>query len=61
MEKTMKRKFGIYIFLGLLIGTVFGVILGGLPGAGLGALVGAAIGWFIAAAVLEAEKKKKIQ
>jgi hypothetical protein len=59
MDETMKRKFGVYIFLGLLIGAVFGIFLGGLTGAGLGGLVGAALGWFMAGAVLEAEKKKK--
>jgi hypothetical protein len=64
MDKTpayyMDKKFGYYIFGGLLIGALFGMIWarGGLMGAGVGALVGAAIGWFIAAAVLEQSKKK---
>jgi ABC-type uncharacterized transport system permease subunit len=60
----MKQRFGVYIFLGLLIGAVFGMFLGGgsanpILGIGGGAFAGAAIGWFIAAAVLEKEKEKK--
>jgi ABC-type uncharacterized transport system permease subunit len=63
MDEKMKRKFGLYVFLGLLIGAFFGMLLGAgsanpLLGIGGGALAGVFIGWFIAAAVLEKEKKK---
>ena len=58
MDRMMERKFGIYVFGGLLVGAV----LGGLWGAAgehtvaamvIGALAGLAVGWFIAAATLE--------
>jgi ABC-type uncharacterized transport system permease subunit len=63
MDEKMKRRFGIYIFGGLLIGAFFGIFLGagsansvlGITG---GALVGAAIGWFIAAYFMEKEKRR---
>jgi ABC-type uncharacterized transport system permease subunit len=60
----MKRRFGIYVFVGMLIGAFFGMFLGAgstnhILGVGGGALAGAAIGWFIAAYVMENEKKKK--
>ena len=59
----MDKKFGYYIFGGLLIGALFGLIWAGggnsLMGLGIGALIGTAIGWFIAAAVLENQKKQK--
>jgi ABC-type uncharacterized transport system permease subunit len=63
MDEKMKRKFGLYIFLGLLIGAFFGMFLAAgsanpFLGIGGGALAGVFIGWFIAAAVLEKEKKK---
>jgi ABC-type uncharacterized transport system permease subunit len=63
MDEKLKRKFGIYIFLGLLIGAVFGMFLGAgstnpFLGVGGGALAGVFIGWFIAAVVMEKEKKK---
>ena len=64
MDEKMKRKFGIFIFVGMLIGAAFGVFFGAgsansIPGIGGGALVGAALGWFIAAAVTEKEKENK--
>lgn len=64
MDENMKRKFGIYVFAGLLIGAFFGMFLGAgsanpIPGVGVGALAGVFIGWFIAAAVMEKEKEKK--
>jgi membrane protease YdiL (CAAX protease family) len=64
MDEKMKRKFGIYVFLGLLIGALFGIFLGAgsenpFLGIGGGAFAGAAIGWFIAAAVMEKGNKKK--
>ncbi len=51
----MKRKFGIYIVLGLAIGIIFGTGMGAanentIWGIALGALFGTFIGWFIAAA-----------
>ncbi len=59
----MDKKFGYYIFGGLLIGALFGLLwsTGGnvLLGIGTGALVGAAIGWFASAAILEEQKGKK--
>jgi hypothetical protein len=55
----MDRKFGYYIFGGLLIGALFGLIWAGWVGLGIGALIGTAIGWFLAAYVLEKDKKTK--
>ena len=59
----MDKKFGYYVFGGLLIGALCGLIWAGgsnpLVGLGIGALVGTFIGWFIAAYVLEKEKKEK--
>jgi uncharacterized membrane protein len=55
----MDKKFGYYIFGGLLIGALFGLIWAGLAGVVIGALVGTAIGWFFAAYILEKEKKEK--
>ena len=62
MDKKMERKFGLFVFLGLLIGALFGMFLGAgganpILGIGGGALAGVFIGWFIAAAVMEKEKK----
>ena len=58
----MDKKFGYYIFGGLLIGALFGLGWSAnsnpLVGMGIGALVGMAIGWFAAAAVLEKKGKK---
>ena len=58
-----KRKFGYYVFGGMLIGAMLGFawsvngnILVGLV---IGALAGTAIGWFAASAALENEKQKK--
>jgi len=58
MDQKMERKFGIYVFSGLLIGAVLGTLWGSsgentLVGMVIGALVGVAIGWFVAAATLE--------
>jgi hypothetical protein len=59
----MGKKFGYFVFGGLLIGALFGFIwVGGgnaLVSIGIGALIGTAIGWFFAAYVLENEKKAK--
>lgn len=56
-----KRKFGYYVFGGLLIGAAFGLIWSAgnnsLVGMGIGALIGVAIGWFAAAAMLQQNKK----
>lgn len=59
----MERKFGYYIFLGLVIGVIFGMGVGAangnpLFGIGLGALGGVFIGWFVAAAACENRNKK---
>jgi ABC-type uncharacterized transport system permease subunit len=56
MNEKMKRKFEIYIFVGLLIGAIFGIFLGTgnenpIPGIGGGALASMFIGLFVAAAV----------
>jgi len=62
-EIKMDKKFGYYIFGGLVIGAFFGLIWAGngnsLLGLGIGAFAGAAIGWFAAAAAMEKEKEKK--
>ena len=63
MDEKTKQKFGIYIFVGLLIGAVLGIFFGTgsanpVLGIGTGALVGTAIGWFIGAAMIEKEKKE---
>ena len=58
-----KRKFGYYVFGGLLIGAAFGLIWSAgnnsLVGMGIGALIGMAIGWFAAAADMEKNNKDK--
>jgi ABC-type uncharacterized transport system permease subunit len=63
MNENMKRKFGIYVFAGLLIGAIFGIFFGAgsenpILGISISAFAGAAIGWFTAAAVMENENKK---
>lgn len=59
----MDKKFGYYIFAGMLLGAALGVMwaAGGnlLLGLGFGALVGTAIGWFGVAAAMQLEKDKK--
>jgi uncharacterized protein YcfJ len=60
----MERRFGYYIFLGLVIGAVLGVGLGAAIGktalgVGFGALGGVFIGWFVAAAALQDRNRKK--
>ena len=60
----MNKKFGLFILLGLFVGSTFGIFIGpvlGNPllGVGIGALGGVFIGWFIATAAMENEKKGK--
>lgn len=59
----MDKKFGYYIFGGLLLGALLGWMWSAsnnpLTGMGIGAFVGVAIGWFIAAAMLEKTNKDK--
>ena len=59
----MDKKFGYYVFGGLLIGAFLGwgwsANGNSILGISIGALVGVALGWFIAAAVLEKETKKE--
>jgi hypothetical protein len=58
----MDKKFGYYIFGGMLIGAFFGLLWsanGNILGIVYGALAGTAIGWFAAAYVMEKEKEKK--
>lgn len=62
MNPEMKKIFGVYVFLGWLIGAGFGIFVGfgsGNLSAGFwsGTLVGVAIGWFAAAAVIKKEKE----
>lgn len=58
----MQKRFGYYIFGGLLVGSLFGLLWGArgslVSGLIVGALIGTAIGWFAAAAVMEKEKKE---
>ena len=58
----MDKKFGYYVFGGLLIGALLGLGWAGtgnaLVGMGIGALIGMTIGWFIAAADLQKKEKK---
>jgi hypothetical protein len=58
---TMDKKFGAYVFGGMLIGALFGMLWAGsgnpILGIGIGALAGTFIGWFGAAYVREKEKK----
>ena len=57
----MDKKFGYYIFGGLLIGAFLGWMWSAgnnpLIGIGIGALIGVAIGWFAAATMLKQNKK----
>lgn len=59
----MDKRFGYYIFGGLLVGALLGLLWGSsgnlLAGLVVGAMVGLAIGWFAAAAVMEKEKKER--
>lgn len=59
----MDKKFGYYIFGGLLIGALLGWMWSAssnpLIGMGIGALVGLAIGWFAAAAKFQQNKSGK--
>jgi hypothetical protein len=59
----MDKKFGYYIFGGMLIGALFGMLWAGngntVLSIGSGAFAGAAIGWFAAAYAMEKEKEKK--
>ena len=59
----MDKKFGYYIFGGMLIGALFGLLWAGtgnpILGIAIGALIGTAIGWFGAAYMMEKEKEKK--
>lgn len=58
----MDKKYGVYIFVGLLIGALFGMLWAGsgnpIFGISIGAFVGAAIGWFGAAYMMEKDKGK---
>ena len=59
----MDKKFGYYVFGGLLIGAFLGwgwsANGSSILGIGIGALVGVALGWFFAAAALEKSNKEK--
>ncbi len=59
----MDRKFGLYVFVGLLIGGAFGMFIGAASGAfvwiAFGALIGLSVGWFAAAANLERRGEKQ--
>jgi ABC-type uncharacterized transport system permease subunit len=57
------KKFGYYIFGGMLIGALFGMLWAGrgnpVMGIAIGAIAGTFIGWFAAAYVMEKEKENK--
>ena len=59
----MDKKFGYYIFGGMLIGALFGMLWAGsgnpVVGIAIGAFAGTAIGWFAAAYAMQKEKEKK--
>lgn len=59
----MDKKFGYFVFGGMIVGIFLGLLwsAGGnaIWGLVIGGLVGTAIGWFAAAAAMEQEKKKK--
>ena len=59
----MDKKFGYFVFGGLLIGAFLGWLWSAhsnpLAGLGFGALAGIAVGWFIAAAFIEKDNEKK--
>jgi ABC-type uncharacterized transport system permease subunit len=59
----MDKKFGYYIFGGMLIGALFGLLWAGsgnpILSLATGALIGTAIGWFAAAYMMQKEKEKK--
>jgi ABC-type uncharacterized transport system permease subunit len=59
----MDKKFGYYIFGGMLLGALFGMLWAGsgnpILSIAIGALIGTSIGWFVAAYVMEKEKEKK--
>ena len=59
----MDKKFGYYIFGGMLLGVFLGLIWGtggnAIMAIVIGAVAGMAIGWFAAAYTMEKEKEKK--
>jgi ABC-type uncharacterized transport system permease subunit len=59
----MDKKFGYYVFGGLVLGAILGWLWSAsnnpLIGMGIGAVIGMAIGWFAAAADIEKNNKVK--
>ena len=59
----MNKKFGYYIFAGILLGAILGMMWAAngnlLLGLAAGAVAGTFIGWFVAAAAMQKEKDKK--
>jgi len=59
----MDKRFGYYVFGGMILGALLGLLwsAGGnvVWGLLIGGVAGTFIGWFAAAAVMEQEKKKK--
>ena len=59
----MDKRFGYFVFGGLLVGSFLGWMWtasgNAIFGLGIGALVGTAIGWFAGAAIMEREKKER--
>lgn len=59
----MDKKFGYYLFGGMLLGALLGMMWAArgnlLLGLGFGALAGTFLGWFAAAAAMQIEKDKK--
>lgn len=58
----MDKKFGYYIFGGMLIGALLGLswfaARNALVGLGSGALIGTFVGWFVAAYVFQKKENK---
>lgn len=59
MDDMDKRKFGYYVFGGMLIGALLGLSLAGILGLASGAFAGMFIGWFAGAYFLQIGTEKR--